>query len=433
MNQTISKLQAAIYVGTIIIVLLLVLIFWGVIPGLREAQVKGIVIFWGTEPEAVFQEVLSDFGNTNKNIAVRYVRKDLATYETEVVNALASGAGPDLWMIPHTWITRHENKLFPVPATLMTEREFNDTFANIARDVFIMQGKILALPLFIDPLVLFSNRDFFASDAIPAPPKTWDQFLETSMKLTRYGADESIVRAGTAMGLASNIPEVKDIVSLLIMQGGTDIVNLETRRVTLGEAHVVNDVKLSPTDSALRFYTDFARRAKKSYTWNATLPDPVTLFSKEKLAMFIGYARNLEVARKLNPHLAIDVSPVPQFTGAPIAIGYARMQGVTVSLASPNRIAAWTFAKYLTNQVNAFRIAERTGTAPSRRDVLQEGHAVPARSVIYESAVRAKTWLDPQEMETSRIFASMIESILRGASIEGAAGEAANRIRQLIK
>jgi len=428
-----QKIQAFIYVGTIVIVLIVVLIFWGVIPGLRHSSTGSALAFWGTEPDSLFTDILRDFQNENQSTSITYVRKNPATYEQDLVNALASGQGPDLWTIPQTWIARHQNKIAPLPTVLMTEREFNETFAGIAIQAFVQGGKILALPLYVDPLVLYWNKDFFASDAIALPPRTWDEFLENSIKLTKYGASENITRSGAAMGLASNIPEAKDILSLLIIQGGISIVDPATHHSTLSEGTTINGLRVSPAESALRFYTDFARRAKKSYSWNQTFPNPPESFAQENLAMFIGYASHLSEIATANPHLAVGIAPVPQFSGSPVAIGYGRTLGITVSLASPSRLAAWTFAKYITSPTSAARIADGLSIAPARRDLLSRGSDQPARSVMYESAIRARAWYDPNEMETAAIFQTMIESTLRGTGIETAAQDASNHMQKLLK
>src|SRR3989344_2348209 len=136
-----QKIQIFIYVATIIVVLIVVLIFWGVIPGLQQVSSSATLPFWPTEPQSTFQDILRDFENENKSIKISFEEKNPASYESDLVNALASGHGPDVWTIPQTWIQRHQNKISPLPPVMMTEREFGETFVDITKQVFVSKGK----------------------------------------------------------------------------------------------------------------------------------------------------------------------------------------------------------------------------------------------------------------------------------------------------
>lgn len=430
-----SKIQAGIYVGTIFIVLIVALIFFGVIPGMKGGNSTGgaALVFWSTYPKNVFDESLSDYEKANRGTSITYVVKNKDTYQQDLLNAWATGKGPDLWTIPEGLIHRNLDKLYPLPALLMTEREFKETFVEAASAVFFQKGQIVGLPFVMDPLVLYWNKDFFASEAIALPPTTWDEFLAYSQRLTKRAPNGNLIRAGVAMGLTQNIPQAKDILSLLILQGGTSILDPQTHAVTLGETRLQNTIRVNPTESALRFYTDFARRNKTSYSWNNTFPDPVSAFSREEVAMIIGYASDLPTIMKQNAHINVGVSPVPQYSGAPLNITHARTDALTVSLASRNRSAAWQAAKYLTSAQASAKIAGKFWRAPVRRDILQKGHQFPAFSVFYQSALQARTWYDPAPERTDEIFRSMIESTLGDREGNAVVGEAYARFRDLLE
>lgn len=428
-----NKVHIFIYVGTVVIVLIVFALLQGIIPGVRDTTPSVALTFWGTQPEGIFKPHITDYVRANEKTTITYIQKNPATYEEELINALATGRGPDIWTLPPSWIKRHRDKLFPLPTLLMTEREFTDTYVPAARDLFLQDGAILGLPYYTDPLVLFWNKDFFASEAIALPPTTWDEFLMSSERLTRRAPDGTLTRAGAAMGLSENIPEAKDIVSLLILQGGTSLIDPQTKQVTLGEERLVNKININPSASALRFYTDFAKRTKTSYSWANTFPDPPTAFAAENLAMFIGYAHNLEIIRAKNPRVAAGIATVPQFSEAPIKINYARAEALTVSLASQKKIAAWQFIKYLTSPKEALRISETLNLAPARRDLLAQAAQNPERSVFYESALRAKTWFDPHEIKTKEIFEDMIASALGGRNPATVASEGASKLQALLK
>ncbi|PJE64510.1 MAG: hypothetical protein COU90_01560 [Candidatus Ryanbacteria bacterium CG10_big_fil_rev_8_21_14_0_10_43_42] len=432
MNKETSKLQLAIYIGTIAIIFVVVLILLGIIPGIRNTNRKTFLTIWGIHPYSVMKDSIDLFEREYSSIKISYVEKSSDTFENDLINALAIDTGPDMWLIPDTMLHRMRDKITPVPSVYMTQREFEETNIEAAGDIFFQNGLILGIPLAIDPLVLFWNKDLFAGEALSLPPTTWDEFLIQSIRLTKKNGGDNITRAGSAMGLARNIPHAKDIMSLLILQGGTAIVDPATKDVTLGESRIINSINVSPTESALRFYTDFGKREKTSYSWNSTFSNPVSAFAREDLAMFVGRASDLTDIMKANVHVNIGVALVPQYTDAPLRMGYGRTEGFVVSRTSTNQEEAWQVAKFFASEDIAPFIAANFGMAPVRRSVLARGHENSIFSIMYEEARRARTWYDPHEKETDTIFTNMIQAVLAGREPHTAATEAHARLTTLL-
>ena len=100
-----TKAQIILISGGLVVVLLLVLVFTGVIPGLRtdgnNRGFSGQLIVWGVfDSQKTFNETLvGGFFPSNPNVEIIYRKMDFATYETELINALAAGVGPDIFMI----------------------------------------------------------------------------------------------------------------------------------------------------------------------------------------------------------------------------------------------------------------------------------------------------------------------------------------------
>jgi multiple sugar transport system substrate-binding protein len=427
-----QKLQAGIYIGTVVIVLIIALILFGVIPGLNSSSSNVTFTFWGPYSPALFANVISEYQKANRSIQIKYFQKDFATYEQDLVNAFAIGQAPDMWIVLDSWINKHNNKIAPGPQTIMTARDYESTLVDAAVDSFLFNQTVYAVPLGIDPLVLYWNRDLFANETLTLPPKTWDEFVTYSTRLTKREANGNLIRSGNAMGLASNIPEFNHILSLLILQGGTSIVDPKTFNVTLGEIQSTSVGSYNPSLNALQFYLSFSDRQKSTYSWNSTFPDPVTAFEREDLAMFIGFASNLQIMKLANPRLPVSVAPVPQFANAPFAINYARTLGYTVSKTSIHQTEAWTFIKYLASASPAAQVAYNLNIAPARRDLLQAGTADADGTVIYRSAIQSKVWYKPDETQTLQVFRTLIESALGGRELLSALNEATQRLRVLL-
>ena len=430
--KSMSKLQVGIYVGVILITLVVVFIFLGVIPGLREKTFTTEVIIWGTYPEDTIKNFFGAWREEHSTISLIYEEKNPNNYRAEILEAIATGNAPDIIMLPDSLLHTMQNKISPMPAITMTEREYKETFASVT-NIFLQNDRLYGIPFAIDPLALYWNRDFFASETIALPPTTWDEFLEDARKLTKRTENGNITRSGAAMGLTTNIPEAIDIVSLLTLQGGISIIDPATHAVTLAQTRTTNQITTSPAQTALRYYTDFSRREKTSYTWNHTFPKPDDAFAREDLAMFVGRASAFASLSQRSPHINIGVSPVPQYSEAPIKIGYGRVMAFTVPLQSSNQATAWQVAAFLAQNAPASTIANDIGLAPARRDLLGAGHNFPPFSVFYEEALRARAWYDPDPGLSRPILANMIESTSAGRDINAAVVEASTRLQGLLQ
>lgn len=427
-----TKLQVGIYIGVIGITLVVVFIFLGVIPGLREQTPTSTIVIWGTYPENAFKTAFAAWREEHSTISLTYEEKNTNGYRAQILEALAIGNAPDIILLPDSLLHTMQNKLSPVPAISMTEREYKETFASVT-DIFLQNNQIYGIPFAIDPLVLYWNRDFFASETIALPPSTWDEFLIDARRLTKRTETGNITRSGAAMGLTTNIPEAIDIVSLLTLQGGINIIDPATHAVTITQTRATNQITTSPIETALRYYTDFSRREKTSYTWNHTFPKPDDAFVREDLAMFIARASMFGSLSQRSPHINIGVSPVPQYSQAPIKIGYGRLTAFAVPLQSPKQTTAWQVALFLAQNTSAASITGELKLAPARRDLLGAGHASPSFSVFYEEALRARTWYDPDPARSIPIFTNMIELVTAGRDAGVAVAEAQTRLENLLK
>jgi ABC-type glycerol-3-phosphate transport system substrate-binding protein len=212
-----------------------------------SGDMRGTVVVWGTYPETVMHGPLREIENSS--LTITYEKKDPAHYSEELINAFAAGKGPDVFFLPHTMIVGFADKVVPLPEEVISSRTFRDLFIQEG-ELFRYSNQTLALPFVVDPLLLYWNRDTFASVGIANPPETWTDVLADSITLTVYDDRRDIVSPGIPLGEVGNIDHAKDIVSMLLLQTGSSIVTeyqggLKTSFGDLGES----------LSSVLRFYT----------------------------------------------------------------------------------------------------------------------------------------------------------------------------------
>jgi len=162
-----STAKLYIIIGVLILavfVLIIFLIFGGFSPGPKRVQLE----FWGTYDDPyIFSDIIRDFKKIYPNISIRYRSIPFESYEKTVIDALAAGQGPDIWMIHSTWLPKHKDKLRPLPKDLdYSLADFKNDFVDVAEKDLVDDGKIYAVPLYIDTLALYYNKDLFNSAGI---------------------------------------------------------------------------------------------------------------------------------------------------------------------------------------------------------------------------------------------------------------------------
>ncbi|PIS13635.1 MAG: hypothetical protein COT67_00815 [Candidatus Tagabacteria bacterium CG09_land_8_20_14_0_10_41_14] len=412
-----SKFQIII-IGVILgLVVLATLVLAGVIPGLPGRQ-RGQVVdltMWGIFPREQMAGAVNLLNQNHQGeFRITYIGKDPENYQSQVVNALAAGAGPDIWLITQDMILKDKDKLFQIPFEVFNRRDFMDTFIDQA-SLFLSQDGFYAVPLVVDPIVLYWNKDLLRSEGLVSPPQNWDEFLNFSQALTKTDKAGNIIQSGAAMGVASNVNYFKDILSLLLFQGGNKIVEEGNRA---GEWDVVFGESVTgvtdPTVSALNFYTAFSDPSRVSYSWNRALPSSKKFFTAGKLAMYFGRAGEFKEIEAANPHLNFDVSLVPRLSSSSLYFTFGRLYGLAISKTSTNINAALGAAFAFTGEEELKEIENNTMLLPGRRALLKKQPSDTALAVFYKAAVQSGGWLEPDADSVSNIFADMVESIVTG-------------------
>lgn len=392
-----------------------VLVFSGILPIFNRmpAGVYGEVTIWGTFPNIALARPLEEFNReAGGTFQVLYIEKRKESFDIELVEALASGRGPDIILLPHDLIVRHQDKIFPIPFETLSVRKFLDTFIEEG-EMYISTRGVLALPFSIDPLVMYWNRDLFQAAAISKPPAFWDEFFTLSLDLTKTDNALNIIESAVALGEFQNVEHAKEILSLLIMQAGNPIVAVEN-----GSLQSVLDqsagLDIAPAESALRFFTEFSNPAKSVYSWNRALPNSKEMFLAGDLAVYFGFASELSDIRAKSPHLNFDVALMPQIRDGKRQMTFGRMTGFAVLRDSRNPTTAFFVSGSLTAREFLGAIAEVTILPPVRRDLLLSVPPGSTGGVFYPAALISRAWRDPAPAFTESIFKRMVENTISG-------------------
>ncbi|MEK9158233.1 MAG: extracellular solute-binding protein, partial [Patescibacteria group bacterium] len=215
-----------ILVGIISVAVLITIVL--VLRNIGTTASKPVTLqFWGVfDDHNAFDKTISDFKAQNQGIDVKYRQLTYEEYEQAVVNGLAAGTGPDILMIHNTWLPKHGDKLAPMPANIpdkknpFTIQSFKDQFVDVAYQDFVYSNQIFGMPLYVDSLALYYNKDLFNGAGITRPPQTWDEVNTDVQLLTKVDNRGNITQSGFALGTARNINRSTDILMDMMIQSG---------------------------------------------------------------------------------------------------------------------------------------------------------------------------------------------------------------------
>lgn len=434
---------------------------------------------WGTQDyNDALQEAFNSYEKIDPNItSIIYKKIATDTYKKELVDALASGQGPDIFLLNNTWLPSFNDKIVPAPVapSVIDEQKFRNNFVDVAATDFVDSGKVYAVPLTVDSLALYYNKDLFNQAGITAPPADWNQFIADVRKLTKVDATGGIAASAAAIGTVYNINRSTDVLSLIMLQDGTKMIG-DNGQINFDNSTAVNNQTVFPGEDALNFYTQFASSSSPNYTWNPSQDYSIDAFAEGKTAMMLNYSWHMATVAQKAPKLNFGVAFVPQFPNTPKvnfanywAFGVAKNKiavsspyGGTKSNVAPvsndTRVAeAWKFLTYLTTKPDGTFVStsssgaglgqalsasfdpaksylEHTGEPAARRDIIETQKNDPKIGVFATDNLIDKSWreTDPDAIES--IFATMIDQVNKGqASVSDAIRTAATRVRALSK
>ena len=368
----------------------------------------------------------------DRAFTVSYVEKSAGTIETEFTEALARGVGPDLIILTQDKLWKNKSKLSLIPYESISERDFGTTFIEEG-ELFLDEEGIYALPLSIDPMVLYYNRDLLSAAGQARPIAYWDEIYKAAANLSKLDAAGNLVSSVMALGEARNIHHAKDILSLLLLQAGTPITSFVGSELR-SQISANFGIPVSPGEAAFDFYTQFSNPTRAYYSWNRSLVDAQTHFTSGSSAYYLGFASEFRVLKNKNPTLNFGISLVPQSRVSGKTITFGRLRAVAISRSSLNPDVALALATKLVSKEAALSLAKILVLPPARRDLLSLKPTDATSSIFYDAALQSKGWLDPDTVVTDAIFRTAIESITSGrARTLEAINKANSEIETLIK
>lgn len=427
MNLTTN--QIAIIFGGGLVALVFVLILIGVLPGLRTSEsdpqkVEASISWWVVnDNQTTLGPIIQAFNAKypNAKVAVKTF-SDFISYDRALLDALAAGQGPDIFVIRNTDLPRMLNKITPAPEAFNLTK-IRETYPQIVEQDFVQQNRLYATPYSIDTLALFYNRDLLDQATVPAP-KDWEEFLIANKKITQMEGNK-ITLSGVAFGGSKDsITEAADIISSLMLQTGTEMTSTDFKSAKFNSTQGVN---------ALRFYTQFSIPKTENYSWNDSLGQAVDLFAQEKAGMFVGYAKNLGLIKDRNQFLNFSVADLPQVKNAVKTTTYGNYFGHAVSRQSLQTNLAWELLLGGTSADVDQTYAQINRRPPAVRGAVGAFAEDLELGVFARQILIARSWPQKDSDAVQNIFSDAIKSVVSNTTtVEKALRDAQNKVTEIM-
>ena len=397
--------------------------------GLAENPYGDEVVIWGTFDDSSFTRVIQEIGRVDRNFqVVEYVQVDERSFEEELVNAIAENRAPDVVLLNHEDLVKLRTKLQAISYDNFSTRVLRDEYLD-GFEIFARINGLYAIPFAVDPLVMYWNRDLLATGGFATPPATWESLLDMVERLTLRDATRDILQATVAFGEYQNVQNAKATLLTLLLQSGSQMITEGATRYEVRLNTSQSDATRQPLFTTLQFYVEFNNVSSPLYSWNRSFTSDQSAFLGERLALYFGYGSEAERLRQQNPNLNFDAASVPQGAGATVKRTYGQFYGYALLSSSQNQAGAYRALLVLGSAANTTTLATELGLAPAHRSAISAGTNDALLGTVFNQALIARGWLDPDREESDDIFGQMVEGVTSGRQQAGTA--ASDTIRRL--
>jgi ABC-type glycerol-3-phosphate transport system substrate-binding protein len=386
---------------------------------------------WGVfDDSSVFEKTNDSYAKANpqvSKISYKKISSDPKEFEKEIIDAFASGNGPDVFFFSNSWLKKHGNKTAPMPNGDVYLTKHKNEFVDVVHQDFFRENQVSALPLYCDTLALYYNKHALNQAGITSPPKTWEEVEKQTKALTKIDEFGNIIQSTIALGRSKApgaVNRSSDILVLMMLQNGAVLNDLEEVDFSASTSNI------EPGLNALDFYSQFSQANSEVYTWNNKMHYSEDAFADGEVAMIIGYPYKYDQLKKTAPKLDFEVAPVPQLN-LENKINFANYWGLSVArnkeipadakYNNEERIAeAWKYISHITTKPTngeediTKTYLDLTNKIAARKDLLEEQKNEPFRGIFAEQALTARSWVVPDETAADEILTDAINEVASG-------------------
>ena len=307
-----------------------------------------------------FTIVFDDWARANPGVQLRVsVMPGLELHKAKLQLAAAAGRLPDVASIDSFWLPLLKDYVQPLEAH-WPENDRRDFLPFTIATLSDPSGHVYGLWHETDCRVLFYRKDL-----VPAPPRTWDELLESASRIAR---EHSI--SGYLYNAGRWEATVFDHLAMFWAQGG-ELVDASGRPIFGEEPHRGAMLRL------LGFLRDTIQRgaSPRSVLANNDYQQLTGAAVAGDVAMFLGgnwQLKDLQAGLTPAEFAKWDIAPIPQADAATRSTGTGGWVWVVFARDPERQRAAIDFIRQVEAPAHAAKISEATGHLPVRQSVYRD-------------------------------------------------------------
>jgi multiple sugar transport system substrate-binding protein len=354
-----------------------------------------LVPIYGDKTKPYWEQLVKDFEAKNSNIDVKLETQSWDDIYNVMTTKMQNNKPPDILELDAAGPAYAEDDALYKADEIVSPATYKDiepAFIDSAK----IKGQAYGVPTVASTRALFYNKTLFKQAGIASPPKTWDELLEASKKISALGNGTF----GYGMPLGSEEAQAETS----IWAYGADASWEKDGKMTIDTPQA----------------TDALTYMKKMIDEKATQPNPgatdrtklLDVFIQGKIGMIEGLPPIVGQINEKNPNLDWAIAPSPTKDGKPVTLGVADyFVGFNNDEDKQDSIAK--FLDFFYQQDNYVKFNDNEGFIPATKSGAGAAASKPELKTFLDSLPNAKFYpaTNPAWAQTSGAFKDLVGQI----------------------
>lgn len=349
----------------------------------------------GAPRELEFWETLVKQFETESGIKVEIMRQPTDTDQRRqglVIPLKSKKKNPDVFLMDVAWIAQFAASGWLEELGAYVEKDKLDTGVFFKRVLDLADnydGKLVALPVYVDGGLLYYRKDLLKKHGYNQPPQTWQQLVDYSLAIQKAERESNAGFYGFVWQGAQYEGLICDFLEFAASGGGGIAFKKEG-----GGARIILDTP--PNRKAVQFMQDLIRKYQVSppNTFTEMKEEEVRTFFEQGNALFERnwpYAWALHIAEDSPVRDKTGIAPLPHFENGE-SVSTLGGWHIGISRYSGAKEESFKFLKFIVSRNTQKDLALALGWNPARRDVYRDKEVAEklphfaALSKIFENA-----------------------------------------------
>lgn len=345
-------------------------------------------------------------------------------YYTNLLNAMAKNAGPDIFMIRNDDLPGYKDYILPLSNfDAKAINQYKQSFVDLVGKETVLNDKLYGVTTYVDNLQMYYNKDLLDQNGVALPAANWDDIKRQARTLSKskergFSLSTISLGIGSVGDKPSNISENQDIIPTIIAQYGGTIYDTKTNSV--GFQTQDGQIQNSFSD-AIKFYLDFSNNTSEQYSWDEFMGNNIEEFLQNRLVYLIGYKELDKTLQERRPDLDYQVASLPQINPSKKAtFGKYFVNVMSRSLGAESetqkdvgvkRACAEEFLGYMTTQAAQQSYINQTQMPSAYRSILndQANEGTDQKTRIFaDGALNAVNYYKPDVINSEKIWGNLV-------------------------